>query len=165
MRLEKQSTILAAPSDVWKQLWNVQKLIHYIPGVEDVKSVEEGKRYAVRVGDRVGPFQVSFNLDIVVDSIEEGRSLRANVSGKDGRFASTLHQVIDIQLTDAPAGGTDLAITTEISILGKLGSLGDALIRTKATAAMASFLENLRNDIEGGKGDNVPVQSADPPGR
>ena len=160
MRVEKQSTIRASSLDVWNQLWNVQKLIRYIPGVEDVQCLEEGRHYAVRVGDKVGPFQVSFNLDILVDSNEQGRSIQVKVSGKDGRFASTLHQVIDIQLTDAAPGATDLAIITEISILGKLGSLGDALIRTKATAALANFLENLRNDIEAGQG-TLSVELAD----
>lgn len=148
MRVEKQSIIQAAPSDVWKQLWNIQKLIHYVPGVEDVKSLEEGKRYVVRVGDRIGPFQVSFDLDIVVDSVDEGRFVRAKVSGKDRRFASTLNQVIEIHLSDAPPDGTGLAMTADISILGKLGSLGDALIRTKATEAIANFIANFKNDIE-----------------
>lgn len=152
MRVEKQGTIRATQSDVWKQLWDVQRLVHYIPGVQDVQSVEEGKHYTVRVGDRIGPFQVSFNLDIVIDSIDQGRFLRARVSGKDSRFASTLQQVIEIQLHEALPDGTGMEISTEISILGKLGSLGDALIRTKATEAIANFVTNFKNDVESAQG-------------
>lgn len=164
MRVEKQDTIRAAPAEVWSQLWNVQKVIRYIPGVQDLQSVEEGKRYGVQIGDRVGPFQVNFKLDIVIDSIDQGRFLRVKVSGRDSRFASTLQQVIEIHLKDAPPGGTDLDIRTEISILGKLGSLGDALIRAKTTEAIAGFIATFKNDIESGQSDHACTERAGHPG-
>jgi carbon monoxide dehydrogenase subunit G len=151
MRLEKQSTIRAEPSKVWAWLWDIPKLIEYMPGVEDVEPVEEGKHYSVRINDRVGPFPVRFNLDVVVESIDQNKFLRAHVSGKDQRFASTLRQVIEIQLRDEPPNGTDLSISTEISILGKLGSLGDALIRSRAAEAISNFVTSLKNDVESGQ--------------
>ena len=154
MRLEKQSAIRAAPSKVWAWLWDIPKLIEYIPGVEDVELLEEGKHYSVRVNDRVGPFPVRFNLDVVVESMEQDRFLRAHVSGKDQRFASTLQLVIEIQLHAEPPDGTDLSISTEISIRGKLGSLGDALIRTRATEAISNFVTSLKNDVEPGQAAN-----------
>ncbi len=148
MRLEKEATIRAAPSDVWARLWDVKRLIHYIPSVEEVKSVEEGKRYSVRVSDRVGPIQIHFDLDVVVDGLDQDRFLRVKVSGRAKGLASSLRQVLEIRLEEAPPDGTRLALSTEISILGKLGSLGDGLIRNKATEVFANFVGNLKKDLE-----------------
>ena len=152
MHLEKQSTIQAAPTEVWVWLWDIPKMIQHLPGVEGVELLEEGKHYSVRISDRVGPFPVSFNLDVVVESMDPNRFLRAKVFGKDQRFASTLSQVIEMQLSDEPPDATRLVINTEISILGKLGSLGDALIRSRASEAISGFLASLKNDIESGRG-------------
>ena len=148
MRVDKQDTVQAPVVKVWEELWKVQKLIGYIPGVESVETVEEGKRYKAKVRDRVGPFQVSFQLEVVVESAEQASYLRARVSGAERRLASTLQQVIEIRLSADAPGTTALNVGAEISILGKLGSLGDGLIRARALEAISTFVASLKKDIE-----------------
>ena len=148
MRVDKQDTVQATVVKVWEELWKVQKLIGYIPGVESVETVEEGKRYKAYVRDRVGPFQVSFQLEVVVESAEQASYLRARVSGAERRLASTLQQVIEIRLSADTPGTTALNVGAEISILGKLGSLGDGLIRARALEAISTFVASLKKDIE-----------------
>jgi carbon monoxide dehydrogenase subunit G len=149
MRVDKEETLQAPVMKVWEELWNVQKLIGFIPGVQAVETIEDGKHYKAQVRDKVGPFQVSFHLNIVVETAELGSFLRARVSGAERRLASTLQQVIEIRLSEPSPGSTLVNVGLDISILGKLGSLGDGLIRTRANDAISTFMANLKKDIEG----------------
>ena len=158
MQVAARGTIDVERARVWERLWDVQKLIGYIPGVKEVKTLEEGKHYSALVSDRVGPLQVSFNLDIVVETVDAGGLLRAHVSGKDGRFASTLRQVVELRLEDAASGGTGLAVTADITLLGKLGSLGSGLIRSRATQVLSNFVTRLKQDLEA-QPENDPASS------
>lgn len=156
MRVDKQETVQAPVLKVWEELWNVQKLIGYIPGVESVETLEEGKRYKARVRDRVGPFHVSFQLDVVVETAEHGSFLKARVSGAERRLASTLQQVIEIRLAESAPGETSINVGADVSILGKLGSLGDGLIRARALEAISTFVASLKKDIESAQITCVP---------
>ena len=133
---------------MWSFLWDVPRLAACIPGATDVRTLEEGKRYAAVVGEKVGPFKVRFPLEIEVLEVDPPARLRARAGGRDTAVDGLVKVDLDVSLR-AVEGGTALGLQAEISVLGKLGTLGHSVIVRKGTDIVARFADAVRAQLEG----------------
>ncbi len=147
MRFEKEVAIRAPREQVWAFLWNVEQLVSCVPGCSEARTIEEKKRYAARVQEKIGPFKAEFPLDVEVVEVDEPRRLRARASGKDSAVASSAKVDLSVDLADTEAG-TDLRVTADVSILGKLGTLGHGLIKRRADEIIGQFADAIRQRLE-----------------
>ena len=115
-----------------------------VPG-SATSGVEDGP--PALVGERVGPFKVTFPLDIEILEAVEGRRLRAAATGKDPAIGSSMKMGLDLSI-DEDGGQTVLDIKTDVSILGKLGALGHSMIKRKADEMMGKFAQALKVEVE-----------------
>ncbi len=148
MEFDKQVAISAPPVQVWAFLWDVERMARCIPGCRSARTVEPEKRYEAVVGERVGPFKVQFPLDIEVVEAQAPVRLRAKATGRDTSVGSSLQMRLDLDIGQAE-GQTVLRLRTEVTILGKLASLGHGMITRKADEIMEKFAQALRREIEG----------------
>jgi carbon monoxide dehydrogenase subunit G len=147
MKVEREIGIRAPREAVWAFLWDVPRLAACIPGGTEVRTVEDGKRYAAVVGERVGPFRVRVPLEIEVLDVEPLARLRARAGGRDASVDGLVKVDIDVSLT-AVEGGTALRLLAEIAVLGKLGTLGHSVIVRKGTEVVDRFAGALRAQLE-----------------
>lgn len=138
MKVEREIRIEAPRNAVWKFLWDVPRLAACIPGATDVKTVEDGKRYTAVVADRVGPFKVRFPLAIEVLEVQAPERLRARAGGRDAAVDGLVKVDLDVALT-AAEDATTLGLLADISVLGKLGTLGHSVIVRKGTDIVDRF--------------------------
>lgn len=148
MKVEREVVIAAPRQAVWDFLWDVPRLAACIPGAREVRTVEEGKRYAAVVGEKVGPFRVQFPLEITVLEAQAPEHLRARAGGRDANVDGLVKVEIDVALRDAE-GGTALALAADIAILGKLGTLGHSVIVRKGNDIVDRFAAAVRAALEG----------------
>ena len=66
MKVEREIHLGVPRDRVWSFLWDVPRLAACIPGAREVRAIEDGKRYAAVVADKLGPFRVQFPLEIEV---------------------------------------------------------------------------------------------------
>ena len=147
MRVEREIGIRATREAVWDLLWDVPRLAALVPGAKEVRTVEDGKRYAAVVGERVGPFRVEFPLEIEVLEVEPPARLRARAGGRDASVDGLVKVDLDVSLTVVD-GGTALRIRAEIAVLGKLGTLGHGVIVRKGTEIVDRFAGAVRAQLE-----------------
>lgn len=147
MKVEREISIRAPREAVWDFLWDVPRLAACIPGATEVRTVEDGKRYAAIVGERVGPFRVRFPLEIEVLDVEPPARLRARAGGRDASVDGLVKVDIDVSLT-VVQGGTALRLRAEIAVLGKLGTLGHSVIVRKGTEIVDRFAGAVRAHLE-----------------
>ncbi len=147
MKVEREIRIAAPREAVWAFLWDVPRLAACIPGARDVRTVEEGKRYAAVVGERVGPFKVQFPLEIEVLETQPPARLRARAGGRDASVDGIVKVDLDVALAPVD-GGTALTLTAEIAVLGKLGTLGHGVIVRKGTEIVERFAAAVRVQLE-----------------
>ena len=148
MKVDREITIAAPRDTVWQFLWDVPRVAACIPGARDVRTVEEGKRYAAVVGEKVGPFKVQFPLQIDVISVEPPTRLRARAGGRDSAVDGLVKVDLDVSLAEAGAG-TALRLVADINVLGKLGALGHTVIVRKGTDIVDRFAAAIRAELEG----------------
>jgi carbon monoxide dehydrogenase subunit G len=147
MIVDREVTIAAAPERVWDFLWDVPQLAACIPGARDVRTVDAGKRYTAVVGDRVGPFRVEFPLQIDVLEVQAPTRLRARAGGRDAAVDGIVKVDMDVSLAPA-AAGTALRLVADISVLGKLGTLGHSVIVRKGGDIVDRFAAAVRARLE-----------------
>src|SRR5207249_9144315 len=110
--------------------------------------VEEGRRYAAVVGEKVGPFKVQFPLEIEVLEATPPERLRARAGGRDAAVDGLVR--VELHVALAPVdGGTALTLAADISVLGKLGTLGHGVIVRKSTDIIDRFARAIRAQLEG----------------
>ena len=147
MRFEKTVTVKASREAVWKFLWDVPRVAACIPGCKEARVVEEGKRYAATVAERVGPFKVEFPLSIEVLEAQAPERLKARAGGRDGKVDGMLKVEMDLHLVEA-GGTTEIRLSADVNILGKLGTLGHSIVIRKGDEVVGKFAEGLRAQLE-----------------
>jgi uncharacterized protein len=147
MRVARDVTLAAPSEQVWAALWDVPRMVACVPGCVEAREVEPRRRYQARMSQKVGPIALSVPLEIRVTEEAPGR-LALDARGRDGRVAAEVQ--MSIRLTVEPADtGSRLAVAAEGRVLGKLGTLGAAVIQRRAEELVDEFAARLRGELGG----------------
>jgi carbon monoxide dehydrogenase subunit G len=149
LKVEREIRIGAPRTKVWEFLWDVPRLAACIPGATDVRAIEDGKRYAAVVADKVGPFRVKFPLEIEVLESRAPEHLHARAGGRDTAVDGLVKVDLDVVLTDLEEG-TGFRLAADIAVLGKLGTLGHSVIVRRGNDIVDRFAAAVRAQLERG---------------
>ena len=134
--------ITAPSAAVWTFLSDVPAVIRCVPGVDEFQPAGENQfegLLSVRVGLISARLQ---GLAAIVEQDAAALRWGIDVRAADRRLGSTV--TAKTRITLVPSGeATELRIHTEASILGKLGELGQAVIRRRADQMLQEFAANL----------------------
>lgn len=147
MRQEFHETlsVSAPPEAVWRTVREIPAVLGWISIVRGVTEVEPGARYAVLLEDRLGPFRLRADLDVVVEERVEGERIRARGDGEDRQVGSRL--TVDVLLAVAAAeGGSELDVRGAYEVTGRPASLGAGAIRKKAAKILEEFFARAERD-------------------
>lgn len=152
MRLEHHARIEASREQVWAVIMDVPRVAKCVPGVEAVEPLGED-RYRGTLRVAVGPIKFSFQGEIAVTEQDEaaGRaSMRAEAN--DRKAGGAVKATMQMALAEAAAGATttDLHITTDAQIMGRIGDFGQPIIKRKADQIVQEFARNLQREVAGG---------------
>ncbi len=152
MRFEKQVTIQAPRQVVWDLLWDVDRVARCVPGCTTAQMIEPYAHYQATVHEKVGPFQITvpLNIDILVQQGPE--RLQARAHGQDRLVRSHVKVEVDLTLHAPEPDTTELDVKADVSVLGKLGTLGHSVIVRKADAIVAQFATALQAELQKERG-------------
>jgi uncharacterized protein len=147
LQFQKEVEISAPREKVWRFIWDVDRFIACVPGCKEAKTVEEGKRYAATMVEKVGPFKVEFPTTIEVLEREELTHIKAQASGADNKIGSRMKLDLDVNLREQ-GDKTVLGFTAGVDILGKLAALGHGIIKRKADQVLDEFAQAVKKQLE-----------------
>ncbi|MBI4481284.1 MAG: SRPBCC family protein [Acidobacteria bacterium] len=147
MKIEEVFVVKAPIQKVWDFLWNVEEMVQCVPGVEGAEMLDPDN-YRVRLKVKVGFISASFAIHMKVTEKHPPRFLRSVCTGEEDRRLSTLKQNNVLELQPLADGSTQVTLKGEVSLFGKLGTLGDSVVRGKARKMMEEFSNNVRTKIE-----------------
>jgi carbon monoxide dehydrogenase subunit G len=139
MRFATQVTVQVPRQNVWEFLWDVPRLTSCMPGCEAVQEIEPGTRYQAVVRDKVGPFMVRVPLAVEVLEATAPVRLRARAQGRDVAVQSLVKVELTLVLVETSALTTALQVGADVTVLGKLGTLGHSVIVRRGEAILAQF--------------------------
>lgn len=140
--LIKDSFILHAPRDaVWTLLQDIERVASCVPGAESISQTgEDSYRGLLRV--KVGPISASFNGQVRFIERIAPEKMVAEVSGEDKGSASLVRATFT-GLLAAEGGSTRLDYEMDVSLRGRLGQFGGAVIGATAKRMTADFARKL----------------------
>ena len=159
MEIEKTLTVAADPQRVWALLLDPQVMGGCVPGMKSIDVVSDVEYVAV-MHVKIAFINAKFKLRTTIVEQRAPGYLRTEGTGEDASVASSLKQQSEIFLTPTADGGTELRIKVQVDVLGRLGTFGLSVMKTKADRMWEEFGANLAARIDGGV--VVPVAPAVP---
>jgi carbon monoxide dehydrogenase subunit G len=118
-----------------------------VPGVESLTAHGED-RYSGVLRVAIGPIVVHLDGALVVLERDEARNhARMRAEATDGRVRGGVTATITMSLSTAEAGATQMEITTDAVVMGRLGEFGQPIVRRKADQILAEFARRLSENI------------------
>lgn len=144
MKLEHTVAIDAPRARVWAALMDLPAAARCVPGTRDIAADGEGARGTLEV--RVGPVKLALTGSVVVERCDEtAGTARLRADAEDRRLGGAVRAYVDLALAgDAP---TELRISSDVAILGRIGELGQPLIARQADKVLAGFADCLRRTV------------------
>lgn len=147
MKIEKRLTVEGSPPEIWEVLWDVERIAGCIRGCSDVKVIEPERHYSAHITQRVGPFHVSFPLDIEVLEIDPMKAITVVGSGKDTKIGSRIKGTMRLSLRPIDETSTGLEIDTDVALQGRIAALGQGIVNRKADEELGHFSIALQKEL------------------
>ena len=144
---EEEFTVSAPPNAVWDFLLDPKRVAPCLPGCEGVE-VEDARTYRVRLTVKVGFLSTTQNLRVEIVESDRPRRLVSLARGEDRKLASQVEVRNTLDLAPAVANATLVRYRSDVRVLGRLGSVGDAVMKVKAKQLAGDFAANVRAAIE-----------------
>ena len=147
MKLENRC-LIPAPADVaWDKLLDIPQAAACIPGVKEV-APDGDNRFQASMQVRVGPMRFDFSGSImVVGQDPEKKEARFRVEAADPKVGGSLRADLEMQLVSQEDGQTEVVIQTDTVFMGKIGELGQPIIRRKAGSTIEEFARNFAKSV------------------
>ncbi|MQG27114.1 MAG: hypothetical protein FI723_01860 [SAR202 cluster bacterium] len=143
MKVEIVSVVPASREATWTLVMDIPKAASCIPGLKDITPDGEA-RYQATLQARVGPMGMNLSGVITVLS-QDAESGEAHflVEANDRRVGGGVKTNMSMKVTAKSPTETELEIVADTTFMGRLGELGQPLIRRKARNTLEDFSKNL----------------------
>lgn len=144
----EESFVVEAPRDrVWAFITDPERIGPCIPGCEAIE-VTGPDRYRATVRVEIGPIKARFNLEVAVDEQQPPEFVASTTRGEEGTRASMLTARSRLSLRAIDPARTEIAYTSEVSLVGRLGKFGLGIMKKKSQELGRRFAESVRNAVE-----------------
>ena len=146
MKYQGKVSLQATSEAVWNVVLDIDQFADCMPGVQDLVKIDD-RTFEGGMSAKVGPVSGDFRFRAQIVDAEQPVSLTAHVAGEDSLTKSTMTS--DITMTLAPDGtSTELAYVAEVNIKGRLGIVGDMILRATGVQVIDEFFKRLRTKVE-----------------
>ena len=139
MTFTQTCMIKAQRETVWTFLMQAENVASCLSGVEAMKQLDEDT-YEGTLRVKVGPISLALQGTLQVELRDQDQwrgAMRAEA--KDRRLGGGVRAQLTMDLHDAGDHQTEMLVTLEAHMLGKLGEFGQPIIRKKADAMLHEF--------------------------
>ncbi|WP_077000405.1 CoxG family protein [Variovorax sp. KK3] len=147
MEIEKTLAIAAPPARVWALLLDPEVMGGCVPGMQSIEVLSPTEYKAV-MAVKIAFISAKFRLKTTILEQRAPHYLRCEGTGEDASVASSLKQQSEMVLDEQPDGSTALRMKVKVDVLGRLGSFGLSVMKTKADRMWDEFGQNLAKRIE-----------------
>ena len=147
MKLAGDITIAAPRQAVFDALRDARLFASCVDGVRDLEEID-ASHYRAVMETKVAYIKFKFDVAIEVTRVEPPQSIEARIEGTPHGIVGRLSATSLTTLTEQDEA-TRVQYEIDAALTGKLGSLGQPVIRSKAKEMERHFVENLRAAFAG----------------
>jgi carbon monoxide dehydrogenase subunit G len=135
----RELSVSSSPEQTWAALTNVPLLVAWVSAVEDAIEIEPLAKYTAVLMDRLGPFKLRADLDIVLTDVVVGKSLVVKASGEDRQVGSRLSVEVSLSIEPLKPRGNLVSVRGAYEVTGKVAGMGSGSINKKGEKIMDEF--------------------------
>jgi carbon monoxide dehydrogenase subunit G len=147
MKFSSRFEVPAAPDKVVALFFDPATMRECLPGCEELEQVDDNT-FRGTLTNEIAHVKFKAGFTAVITSVEEEKdgsgatTVNAVLKGEDRRLGSTIK--IDAHMAITPQGeGSVVDYELEMAMWGKLGRLGESVIRRRSAEVERQFAENL----------------------
>jgi hypothetical protein len=142
MNVSGEFTVNAPRDVVFKTLLDANSYVRFVDGVHDLKEIDP-THYEAVFETRVAYLKFKFNVTVEITSVQEPSTIEAKIEGTPLGVVGRLTARSITKLEDAGAE-TKVTYAVKSTLAGKLGSIGQPVLRSKAKDMEKIFATRLR---------------------
>ena len=146
MLIEGKFTMKAPIQEVWDFLLQPGTIVSCIPGAEKMVAIDD-KTWEGVVKDRVGIISVKLNFTQTFADVEPPRHLKAVGRGSALGGLGTFTQESIVDLTEVSKDEVEVSYKSTVSLVGRLATFGERIMRAKVDSKGAEFTSNLQKKL------------------
>lgn len=143
-----QSCVISANREaVWDFLMDIRNIAGCLPGVEDIQQVDD-ETYDGTIRVKMGPIALALQGTLYVEAKDRERwhgAMRAEA--KDRKLGGGVRARLGMDLLEKGASETEMHVTLEAHVLGKIGEFGQPIMRKRADAMLQEFSRQINQRL------------------
>ena len=137
MQFTHQFEVDAPIEAVWDFLCDVPNMAPCIPGASNVREAGPDT-YNADVAAKIGPITARFTCRVTIVNLNpDERTGVVELSGKDARLGGGVKATMQMALNSTMP--TEVVITSDVDVLGKIAQYGHGMISRRADAMVQEF--------------------------
>jgi len=147
MLIEEKFTVKAPREKVWAFLMNPNASGPCVPGCEKIEVLDD-KTYRVTVKVKIAFVSLAFNMMVKISEMNPPSHLETLATGEESGMASNIKAKNVLDLISLSEFETEVSYRSEVSLFGKLGTMGQSVVKGKAKQLGREFAEAVRDRLE-----------------
>jgi uncharacterized protein len=139
MKLASEFSVPATPDQVFPLFFDAVTMRSCIPGCEELERLDD-TNYRGRLVNEVAHVRFAAGFSAVIESVTEPSEVTAVLKGEDRRLASSIKIVAKLTVRPGP-GSSTVGYELDMALWGKLGRLGEPVIRRRSKEVEQQFAE------------------------
>ena len=141
MKVEGEISVPAPRALVFDRLSDAQFFTSCIDGVRELSAID-ATHYSALFATRIAYMRFTFKVNVEMSRLEAPIAIEAKVEGAPLGVVGRLTATAATELAEVD-GGTNIRYAIDATITGKLGSMGEPVLRAKAREMQKQFGQNL----------------------
>ena len=146
MLIEEKFAVKASIQKLWDSMLDPEIVGPCIPGCEKVETIND-KEYDSIIRAKVGFIAVRFKVRTVIEEIVPYRLIRTAGEGNELRRLGHFKQKTNINFNELSENETEVSYQSEVSIVGKLATFGDRILKAKAKEIGKEFADAVKKRL------------------
>ena len=147
MQIDGKFVVNGKIQEVWDLVLQPGTLASCIPGAEKIESTDN-KTYNCLVKQSVGPITVRLQFVVVLTEITPPTYVKAVGRGEALGKLGTFGIELVVHLAEQPNTTCEIEYKADVSMVGKLATFGERIMRAKVKSVGEQFTQNLEKKIK-----------------
>ena len=130
----------------WDFLIDINKFSTCLPGIDQVTQIDD-KTFEGIISAAVGPISGKFNFRSTILESRPPEQMVVRTQGTDTVTKSTVNADMTVDLHSTSEAKSQMDYKADVQIKGRLGILGDMVLRATATLILQEFTRRLRKGL------------------
>jgi uncharacterized protein len=130
----------------WDFLIDINKFSTCLPGIDEIRQIDD-KTFEGLISAAVGPISGKFNFRSTIVESNPPEQMVVQTQGTDSVTKSQVNADMTVDLRKLSAARSQMDYKADVKIKGRLGILGDMVLRATATLILQEFTKRLHKGL------------------